>query len=349
MRRNEWGLYVHSGAARVIEAYERSSLQGRYPLYLMGMTLPGHRNGPANVVILALPDGGVVGAHATSRPSPDSRRFGEGQLTWRGRRIVRARFRETNYDIGACDDDERLLAHRALFYEDLGGFGSAGFGESSPTLIAERMLIERSELAASMCEEVLATPPDRFPSDWSDMAVHTDKAIGRVVEGYRPPTELLERLDLPAVLKRQLQLAESPELEWLRRLQKSNPDLPASAAEYVQEAWEISHLSPKGAVVLLRSAAEVVIEALLDEHPRKRRFVDKIARLEQQWEHEISLSGAAARRAAAMRARKLAALDTMRELGNLVHGSEAPTPEQVRQAQANMQELLTVSYGTINL
>ncbi len=313
---NEHGLFVHHKAFRTIEAFIREGLASAYPMYLVGMALPEHCGGPATVRLLTLADGGVLDAHA--------------RTMGRKKRVVGV----LGYDADLLSR-EQLEQYQRIFVDEYGGF-SAGC-----TSLAEEMLAD-SWLGVRLGKEVAPSPggpPEQFPSDWTDMAYYTQRAIGCAVEGFAPSPDLIDQLQVSEQLKRAMHLAPSLELEWIeawreRLCAEVHPQVPALVAE----AWSIRLLSPRASVALLRSVAELVVEELVAGGGG--RFHEKLLQLERQWEAAPVDATPAGRREGSWRAGVLSCLHTIRDLGNRIHADSAVERRDVELAHSSNKRLL---------
>ena len=318
---NEHGLFVHWGAQLAIEAFVREGLVGHYPMYLVGMALPEHRGGPTIVVVLALPDGGVL--HACARSLRKKQRV-NGLL---------------EYNVDHLDA-EGLRRYRAIFYDQYDGFSLACL-ETSPTAAAESML-RSSWLGVQFGPQVGPSPqgpPAGFPSDWTDVVYYSQSAVGCAVEGFAPSADAIAGLDIPDGLKRATQLPRSSELAWLGELEdRIAAEVHPQVAALVTEAWGIRIVSPRASVALLRSVAELVTESLgaRDGHSLNARLDG----LEQRWADETLDRSPAGRRERARRESILSCLHTTRDLGNRIHAHSVVAPADVALAHHSNKRLL---------
>lgn len=317
---SERGLFLHAGAQRAIEAFVRLKQVGAYPMYLVGLALPEHRGGPALVAVLTLADGGVVDAHARSLPKT---RGVNGVL---------------DYDVEFVDG-AGLDRYRRTFYEDYGGFLAAGCLDSSPVAVAERMLAHARagfDLAPTVGPSPLG-PPVGYPSDWTDVVYYTQGAVGCTVEGFAPSADAVDDLDIPDSLKRAMQLATSPRLDWLEPLEERlatevHPLVPGLVAE----AWAVRLVSRRASVALLRSVAELMVTSLVPQ--AGGRFHDKLLLLEQQWKDAPATPDG--RREIAWRSVVLSCLHTVRDLGNRIHAESVVTRADLDLAHHSNRRLL---------
>jgi hypothetical protein len=286
---DEHGLFVHYGAQRAIDAFRRHRVVGSYPLYLVGLAMPEHRDGPALVALLTLPDGGVLDAHARSLPKK--------------RRVNGVLPSDVNYL-----DEQGLRGYQETFYGEFGGFHSAGVLRSSPTAIAEEMLAD-AWLGLKFGRQVGPSPqgpPSGFPSDWTDVAYYSQNAVGCTVEGFAPSADAIAALEVPETLKRAMSLRESTELDWLegwheRVISEIHERVPALVAE----SWVVRFMSPQASVGLLRSAAELIAAA---QGARRGHTLNKtLANLEATWEAAPQDKTPMGRRESARRASVLSA------------------------------------------
>lgn len=313
---NEFGLFVHHKARETIGAFVGVGLATAYPLYLVGMALPEHCGGPAVVRLLTLPDGGVLSVHARSMG--------------RRKRVVGA----LPYDVDFLPRAE-IKRYSEVFLTDYGGFGT------SVTSVAEEMLSE-AWLGVQLGREVAPSPlgpPAQFPSDWTDMAYYSQRAIGCAVEGFAPSADFLDRLEISDALKRAMQIAPTGALVWLdewreRIAAEVHPQIPALVAE----AWSTRLISPRASVALLRSVAELVVAALMGE--ASGRFHDKLQQLERQWQDDSPDRTPAGRRETTWREGVLSCLHTVRDLGNRIHADSVVDRADLDLAHSSNKRLL---------
>ena len=309
---NEYGLFLHGGARRAIAAFVDQGQAAHYPMYLHGMALPEHRGGPALVALLTLADGGVIGAEARSLPRKSKV---NGVL---------------EFDVDGLNGDE-LRRYRHLFYGEYGGFTGAGCLASSPIEVAEGLLADSwvgVELASQVAPHAEGPPKD-FWSDWTDVVYYSQNAVACTVEGFTPSADVIARLEIPAALKRRMQLAPSPDLHWFHELEdrlvvEVHKEIPG----LVYEAWSVRLLSPRASVALLRSVAELVAGQMTGESDR--RFHDNLQLLEKRWEMDLLDKSPAGRRESAWRSGVMSCLHTVRDLGNRIHADSVVTSTDLR-------------------
>lgn len=321
-RLNEHGLFVHDRALRTIEATIRHGQVGFYPAYLVGLALPESRGGPAVIALLTLPDGGVL--HACAR-IVSNRRINIGKSLLGDAEFL---------------DGEGLEQQRRYFFDTLGGFSRPCL-DASPTSCSEQML--RSvflglEHGPSTQASPLG-PPESFPSDWKDIVWYSRRAIGCAVEGFAPSPDLVASLDVPDALRRALVLRPSPGLNWLTDLRpRLAQDVHPRVSSLIEEAWTVQLLSRQGSVALLRSAAELI--AASQSGVRRRNLNEQVRELSQRWERDPPDRTPAGRRLGLWRSRVLAHLDTIRDIGNRIHGDSDLTATDVDHAHKAMKDLV---------
>jgi hypothetical protein len=313
---NEFGLFIHHKARSTIGAFVRVGLATTYPLYLVGMVLPEHCGGPAVVRLLTLPDGGVLSVHARSLR--------------RKKRVVGS----LPYDVDFLEREE-IERYSEVFYAECGGFGT------SVTTMAEEMLND-AWLGVTFGREVAPSPlgpPAQFPSDWTDMAYYSQRAIGCVVEGFSPSADVLDRLEVSDALKRVMQIAPSGALVWLEEWgERLAAEVHPQVQPLVAEAWSIRLISPRASVALLRSVAELVVAALMGE--ASGNFHNKLQQLERRWQDDPPDSTPAGRREAAWREGVLSCLHTLRDIGNRIHADSVVGRGDLDLAHSSNRRLL---------
>lgn len=318
---NEFGLFLHRGAGMAIEAFVREQRVGRYPMYLVGMAMPEHRAGPALVAMLTLADGGVIDAHARSL---SKKQRINGIL---------------EYDVDYLDQ-RGLERYSHLFNSELGGFAHACL-EPSPTAAAERML-ENIWMGINFGHQVGPSPqgpPAGYPSDWTDVVYYSDKAIGCVVEGFAPSADVIDQLEISSALKRAMVLPGSEELVWLDEVaERIAEEIHPQVHALVTEAWGVRVASPRASVALLRSAAELIADGLLDGSSKP--FFKQLDRLSEVWGSTPLGASPAERRETAWRSTVLSCLDTVRDLGNRIHADSSVTSADLKLAHDANRRLI---------
>jgi hypothetical protein len=320
-------LHVHGGAAAAIKRFVELGVVGHYPMYLVGLALPEHRGGPALVTLLTLPNGAVLEARARSSTKSINNLL--------------------KFDVEYCDVDD-LHRYRRLFYGQLGGFGSAGCLESSPTIIAEHLL-SSCDLALQLAEEVGPHPhgpPRSYPSDWTDAVYYSERAIGCVVEGFTPSVDQLLSAPVPDKLRREMGLGDVGP-EWLAPIvHLIISEVDARVVDLLREAWAVQVASPRSSIALLRTVAEIVAMSLKQDDDD--RLFEAINHLEAGWTENPPDSGPSGRREAAWRAALLADLDTLRDLGRSIHANASPVSPSVLQLAFSAAERLLETTLRVN-
>ena len=293
-------LHRHTAASEAIRHYIQLGRIGHYPMYLVGMALLEHRGGPALMTLLTLSDGSVLDAKAR---------------TLRLARKEPALSDRFQYDVHYLEVEDLERYQRE--FVALGGFAPTAL-ESSPTVVAERLL-GSSRLGLEFGPNVAASPmgpPSSFPSDWTDIAYYSEAAITCAIEGFAPSPDMVEGLDLPPWLKREMLVAHTPQLHWLDGLEPCLDHVDDRIPELVREAWHVRLVSPRASAVLLRTVAEVVASHLRETPGPLFRSINS---LEKDWADEREDSTPSTRRKKAWRAQVVACLDTIRDTGNQIH------------------------------
>lgn len=327
---HQGSLYFHGVAAHGISRFRTTGVVGEHPAYLVGMEVPPHRGGPALAALLVLHDGRLLAA--TSRPH--GKRPDLNDLF--------------PYDIDAADGEE-LRGYTQVWNEKLGGFGAVVYGAVSDYDAARSMLRTWGSAAAHLSDAIAfdleMNQELSQPWDASATAVMVRPGVVCAVYGFSPDPADVEALDVSDELKRCLSISPTPGDNFLLAM---TPELRATAGSrfvgVIEEAIDNRLRSPRACVALLRTAAEIIVHQIAVEYgielDSRSPLAKKIGTIESAWHQPGEKPSTHDRGEIAWRARMVLALDTSRDLGNMIHFEHDATIDDADRALHVTRDLL---------
>jgi hypothetical protein len=319
----------HHTAAFGVDVWLRAGAVERHPAYLVGVVVHEHKGGPAKVATLVLHDGTLLGA------------IGERMSIDSGRLI----------DLFPFDayDSEDVDRHTKHWRKELGGFG--GFSRFGPTTVAEVVktcIASGSQRWLDTLWRFYEAGIERFSNDEVRDELGTHDILGQTQASVLALDGCVA--DVVGVAFSEPQLTAWQVVDWLKTELLVTPPADDDPVEQARDAIadkldaEVSDLYNKfltvrgidgrAGVALLRTAAEIVL-AKLNPDLTQRRFSERVDELERSWDGTQVATPLAgdprpeAFRRSAWRYGVLAALHTVRDIGNEVHSSTDLPPSRV--------------------
>lgn len=323
-------LFVHRVAAEGIEIFRTAGVVGDHPAYLVGIEVPPHRGGPALVALLVLSDGRLLAAR--------SRRLGK-------RHDLNELFK---YDIYAADAEE-LRSYTQSWNQSLGGFCAVAYEAVSDYDAARSILRTWSSsaagLSAAVARDLEEGQPLSQPWDASATAVKALSGVVCAVYGFSPDPADVAALEVSDDLKRSLMISPTASESFLPAIERELLAGPApQIVGVLEEAIDNRLRSPRACVALLRTATEIVLSQIGTEYAiefgKRASLAKKVGLVESAWRSPIEKPTMQDRREIAWRARMILALDTSRDLGNMIHFDHHATIDDASRALRVTEDLL---------
>ena len=339
-------LTEHMRLTGSLPDYIEDGCVGRYPAYLCGIIVHAHHTasgqGPKKYATLVLPDGAVLAARCARgfRFQP----FGDAD--------------DPTVEMFPSDapDRDNLSAYKYEWQARCGGWAGFSADGADHNDLANSLLNDSVMYAGHIRRQANSYYQRRRTDDLVDGDIVHDViassagAIACVTGIWFDPDTLAKIDHMPSWLRRELRTypprRDDPLLgERRASLQdRINPDVFILS----EEATAVADISPRAAVGLIRTAAERVLSDLdVTIPPDKKTFSSRIDYLEQHWNANPPTPLAATgdhrpvtSREKARRAGTVAALHTIRDLGNRIHDDAPGTPPDVRRGQDALVELV---------